>query len=54
MKNFKVYYRSRYHPMEGEKTIIVEDSPNKSWIRKNWHSIIETDEYTIKRIEEVK
>lgn len=53
MKQFKVIYRSRYHPLEGEYSKIVR-AESKAAIRRDWHSIIHTDEYRIVRIEEVK
>lgn len=53
MKRFKVTYKSRYYPFEGTRYLHVTASTS-SWIRANWHSIINTDEYKITKIEEVK
>lgn len=52
-KRYTVYYKSRYYPLEGTHRTTVY-APNKKWIRDNWHSIMETDEYTIIRSEEIK
>ncbi len=52
-KEYIVYFRSRYYPFEGLHRRRVY-APNKKWIRDHWHSLIETDEYTIVRSEEVK
>ena len=50
---YKVIYRSRYYTCEGYRSIKVQAESRKS-IRDNWHSIINTDEYKIVRIEVVK
>lgn len=52
MKKFRVVYKSRYYPLEGERFKIVRAESKKD-VRNNWHSIMETDEYKIVRIEEV-
>lgn len=53
MKQYKVTYRSRYHPLEGDyvKTVWAR---SKKAIRDNWHDVMLTDEYKIVKIEEVK
>jgi hypothetical protein len=33
---------------------MVISAPDRKYIRANWHNIIETDEYRILKIEEVK
>jgi hypothetical protein len=53
LKKFKVTYRSRYYPYEGERTIIVK-AHAKQDVRNAWPDIILTDEYVIKKIEEIK
>lgn len=53
MKIYKVTYKSRYYPLEGNRSIRVK-APSKKSIRDNWHDIIHTDEYKIVKIEEVK
>lgn len=53
LKKFKVYYRSRYYPFEGVHCRSMGAESAKD-IRNNWHDIIGTDEYVIKKIEEVK
>lgn len=53
MKEFIVYYVSKYYPLEGTRRKRVP-APSKKWIRNNWHSIIDTDEYSIMKIDEVK
>lgn len=52
LKKFKVSYKSRYHPLEGQFNKIVA-AENKKFIKDNWHDIINTDEYKIVKIEEV-
>lgn len=53
MKQYKVTYRSRYYPLEGDyvKTVWAR---SKKAIRDNWHDVMLTDEYKIVKIEEVK
>jgi hypothetical protein len=51
MKNWKVYYRSRYTK---EINIKKLKSKSKSEIRNLWHDIMETDEFVITKIEEIK
>lgn len=53
LKTFLVTYRSRYFPYEGSHTKLVMDYSAAN-VRRNWHSIIHTDEYVIKKCEEVK
>ncbi|MDF2615386.1 MAG: hypothetical protein K0Q47_41 [Sedimentibacter sp.] len=53
MKEYVIFYRSRYFPLEGIKKKKVKGYKSKQDIRNNWHDIIGTDEYTIKKIEEV-
>ena len=53
MKIYKVTYRSRYDPLEGNRSIYVKSMSGK-FIRDNWHDIMHTDEYKIVKIEEVK
>lgn len=50
---YRVIYKSRYYPFEGQMRKMVYANSKKE-IRDNWHSIIHTDEYRIVRIEEVK
>ena len=50
---YRVIYKSRYYPFEGNRTKMVRASSKKE-IRDNWHSLIHTDEYRIVKIEEVK
>lgn len=50
---YRVYYKSRYYPLEGTFHKMVRANSKKD-IRNNWHSIIGTDEYRIVKIEEVK
>ena len=52
-KLFDVEYVSRYYPFEGIRHKRVY-APSASWIRNNWHSIIHTDEYRVKKCTEVK
>lgn len=51
MKEYIIYYQSRYYPLEGTRTKRIRAN-NKKEIRLNWHSIIHTDEYKIVKIEE--
>lgn len=53
VKEYLVTYRSRYYPYEGTRSRRVK-APSKSWIRQNWYALMETDEYTIVKTEEVK
>lgn len=53
MKEFIVTFKSRYYPYEGTRTRRVR-AQSKQSIRANWHDIINTDEYKIVKIEEVK
>lgn len=53
MKAFNIYFKSRYYPFEGTHKKRVYANNSKE-IRNNWHSIIETDEYKIVKIEEIK
>ena len=56
MKELKLYeitFKSRYYPFEGTRRKRMY-APSKQSIRANWHDIINTDEYTIVKIEEVK
>lgn len=48
IKLFDVAYVSRYYPFEGVRHIKVH-ATSASEIRNNWHSIIHTDEYRIKK-----
>ena len=50
---YRVFYKSRYYPLEGIRRKVVR-AKSKKEIRDNWHSIINTDEYRITKIEEVK
>lgn len=52
MKTYKVTYKSRYYPLEGNYTKKVV-AISKQSIRNNWHELIHTDEYKIVKIEEV-
>lgn len=52
MKEFMVYYKSRYYPFEGTHKKRVT-AANAKEIRVNWHSIIHTDEYKIVKVEEI-
>lgn len=48
IKLFDVAYVSRYYPFEGVRHIKVH-ATSAFEIRNNWHSIIHTDEYRIKK-----
>lgn len=50
---YRVFYKSRYYPLEGTHTKLVE-AESKKEVRRNWHDIILTDEYTITKIEEAR
>ena len=50
---YRVIFKSRYYPLEGNRQRMVRANSKKE-IRDNWHSIINTDEYRIVKIEEVK
>ncbi len=50
---YRVIYKSRYYPLEGTRRKMVRANSKKE-IRDNWHSIINTDEYRIVKIEEVQ
>ena len=50
---YRVIFKSRYYPLEGNRQRMVRANSKKE-IRDNWHSIIHTDEYRIVKIEEVK
>ena len=50
---YRVIFKSRYYPFEGTYHKMVRANSKKE-IRDNWHSIINTDEYRIVKIEEVK
>ena len=50
---YRVIFKSRYYPLEGEMKKFVRANSKKE-IRDNWHHIIQTDEYRIVKIEEVK
>ena len=52
-KLFDVEYVSRYYPLEGTHHKRVYATSAKE-IRNNWHSIIHTDEYRIKKCTEIK
>lgn len=52
MKKFKVTFYSRYYKFDISRRII--SAPSKKWIRDNWHGIMHTDEYVIKKVEEVE
>ena len=56
MKKTKLYeitFKSRYYPLEGNRKI-RRYAESKAAIRLMWHDIINTDEYRIVKIEEVK
>lgn len=53
MKEYIVTFKSRYYPYEGTRTRRVIAN-SKKIIRLTWHDIINTDEYKIVKIEEVK
>ena len=50
---YRVIFKSRYYPFEGTYQKMVRANSKKE-IRDNWHDIINTDEYRIVKIEEVK
>lgn len=50
---YRVYYVSRYYPLEGTRKKLVRANSRKE-VRANWHDIINTDEYRITKIEEVQ
>lgn len=50
-KLYRVYFKSRYYPLEGTRSKLVSANSKKD-IRNNWHDIINTDEYKITKIEE--
>lgn len=50
VRRFKVTYRSRYFPLEGKRVVMVSGK-DATDIRARWHSIMETDEYRILKIE---
>ena len=50
-KLYRVFYKSRYYPLEGTHSKLVTAASKKD-IRNNWHDIINTDEYKITKIEE--
>lgn len=52
-KLYEVTFKSRYYPYEGtrKKRVYAE---SKKAVRLNWHDIVNTDEYTIVKIDEVK
>ena len=52
LKRFKVTFYSRYYRMDVRVKIIVGTS--KSDIRNRWHEIMETDEFVIRNIDEIK
>ena len=51
MKKYMVTFRSRYYYFDTGKRKLF--APSKKYIRDNWHSIMQTDEYKIVKIEEV-
>jgi hypothetical protein len=51
IKLYEVTYYSRYYKFETRKRKIYGTS--KSDIRNRWHEIMLTDEYVIKRIDEI-
>lgn len=53
MTEYIVTFQSRYYPLEGTRRKRF-CAPNKQYIRNNWHCYINTDEYRIVKIEEVK
>lgn len=53
MHEYKITYRSRYYPLEGDQ-VMYAYSVSKKQVRADWHSLIGTDEYKIVKIEEVK
>lgn len=53
IKTFDVEFVSRYYPLEGTRHKKVT-APSAKWIRDNWHSIIHTDEYRVKKCTEIK
>lgn len=50
-KLYRVYFKSRYYPLEGTRSKLV-NATSKKEIRLNWHDIVNTDEYRITKIEE--
>ena len=53
VKCFKVYYKSRYYPLEGTHKCKAYGT-GAADIRARWDDIIGTDEYKIVKIEELK
>lgn len=53
LKKYKVTYRSRYHPLEGDRTMTVYADSKKD-ARYRFYERINTDEYRVVRAEEVK
>jgi hypothetical protein len=52
LKTYKVGHRNKHYKFEGASYIKVQ-APNKGYIRRNWWSIINTDQEVIVSIEEV-
>lgn len=52
LKKYKVTFYSRYYGMDVRIKIISGTS--KSDIRNRWHEVMETDEFVIRNIEEIK
>ena len=52
VKTYKVAYYSRYYRFDTRTMKVMATS--KSDIRNRWHEIMNTDEFVIKSIEEIK
>lgn len=52
-KEYIVYFRSRYYPLEGTYRRKVR-GPSKKWVRDNWYGLMDGDEYRVVKVEEVK
>lgn len=52
LKKYKVTFYSRYYRMDVRIKVISGTS--KSDIRNRWHEVMETDEFVIRKIEEIK
>lgn len=51
-KRYMVSYKSKNFPIKIGRRFVR--APSKKWISDHWHEIMETDEYTIVKTEEVK
>lgn len=54
IKAYRIIFRSRYYPFEGDRTSRIFYATSKTEARNDFYCVIHTDEYRVVRVEEVQ